>query len=346
MAVNHTPVLILDGGLGTTLQDAYGVHFDDTTPLWSSHLLISSPETLRLCQREFASVPVDILLTATYQVSIDGFRHAGVSVDRIPSFLHRAISIGEEVRPGNTKLALSLGPYGACMTPSQEYSGLYDHDHDSVDKLFSWHLSRIDLFAKVPLLASRVDFLAFETVPRRDEILAIRQLTKFLSSAASDSPLGMVPFWISCVFPNEDCALPDGTSIDQVIEALLSLEISENIPWGIGVNCTKIAKLPQLIALFEDSVKLLERRGHLRSWPSLLLYPDGTNGEIYDTATKRWGRPVGAVNCKSSSWEHQLADIVSQARDRCCWQSIVVGGCCKATPADISRLRKLIFDNQ
>ncbi|GAP91678.1 putative homocysteine s-methyltransferase [Rosellinia necatrix] len=352
-----TPILFLDGGLGTSLQDKYNVQFTEATPLWSSHLLLSGHGALESCQRDFAQVPVDILLTATYQVSVEGFQRTrtdsfpqGVSRAEIPQFLDAAVSIVEQVKQPATKIALSLGPYGAVMTPSQEYSARYDDEHDSAEKLFRWHADRIRLFASIPRLDDRVDFVAFETVPRVDEILAIRKLTVPLASqspdAAAAGPLGGVPYWISCVFPGTGHVLPDGSSVSQVIRALLSLEYSNDPPWGIGINCTKIAELPQLVSAYEIGVRLLEESGHLRAWPSLLLYPDGTNGEVYDTATKTWKRPPGLnETAQEPSWEQQLAKIVTQAQSRGCWHSIVVGGCCKATHVDISRLRAQVLYN-
>ncbi|KAI1428177.1 Homocysteine S-methyltransferase [Xylaria sp. FL1777] len=308
----ETPVQFLDGGLGTSLEDKY-------------------------------------------KVSVEGFRRTrtdlfplGVPRADIPRFLEVAVSTVEQVKQPTTKIALSLGPYGAVMTPSQEYTAHYDDEHNSADKLFRWHADRMSLFASIPRLGSRVDFVAFETVPRLDEILAIRQLTTLPASHSADSavlgPLARTPYWISCVFPGSARALPDGSSISQVIRALLSLEHSDNPPWGIGINCTKIAELPKLVREYEIGVRLLEEDNHLRSWPSLLLYPDGTNGEVYDTAAKTWKMPIGLTETiQESSWEQQLERVVTEARTRGCWRSIVVGGCCKATHMDISRLRAQVL---
>ncbi|KAI3343161.1 Homocysteine S-methyltransferase [Ustulina deusta] len=353
----ETPVQFLDGGLGTSLEDKYNLRFTEATPLWSSHLLLSDPDTLKSCQRDFADVPVDILLTATYQVSVEGFQRTrtdafpdGVPRADIPRFLDVAVSTVEQVKQPTTKIALSLGPYGAVMTPSQEYTGQYDDEHNSADKLFRWHADRMSLFASIPQLGSRVDFVAFETVPRLDEILAIRRLTTLLASHSADAavpgPLERTPYWISCVFPGTARVLPDGSSISQVIRALLSLEHSNDPPWGIGINCTKIAELPKLVRAYESGIRLLEEDNHLRSWPSLLLYPDGTNGEVYDTVTKTWRMPIGLTETiQESSWEQQLEHVVTEARSRGCWQSIVVGGCCKATHKDISRLRAQVLQH-
>ncbi|KAI1359153.1 Homocysteine S-methyltransferase [Xylaria arbuscula] len=356
--MDEVPIQFLDGGLGTTLEDNYKVRFTEATPLWSSHLLLSGRdrETLTACQRSFAQVPVDILLTATYQVSEEGFRRTrtdaypgGVPRADIPQFLDVAVSIVEQVKHPTTKLALSIGSYGAIMTPSQEYTGRYDDNHNSIDTLYRWYADRMSLFTSVPRLDSRVDFIAFETVPRLDEILAIRRLTTPLSSQSADAAasgplLGRLPYWISCVFPGNARALPDGSSISQAIRALLSLEHSQDPPWGIGINCTKIAELPNLVKEYERSVRLLEEEDQLRSWPTLILYPDGTDGEVYDTATKTWKMPTGLTETNHGrSWEKQLAHIVTEARKRGCWRSIVVGGCCKTGPGAISNLRAQVL---
>ncbi|KAI1370917.1 Homocysteine S-methyltransferase [Hypoxylon crocopeplum] len=347
------PVLFLDGGLGTSLEDNYGVKFDEKTPLWSSHLLIDDPETLRACQRDFGNIPVDILLTATYQVSAEAFARTktpshpkGVNSSDIPPFLDLAVSIVEEVKTPQARVALSLGPYGACMVPSQEYSGKYDPEHDSIDQLFNWHRDRFRLFDQIDGLRSRIGFVAFETVPKLDEIKAIRKLfTHAVPSSPDESSVlhGEVPFWISCVFPGDVYTLPDDSIVDQVIDALLGPEYSTIVPWGVGINCTKIEKLPKLVEMYGSSVRKLASAGRLKTWPSLILYPDGTNGEVYDTTTKTWRASTRQQN-PMSTWEHQLAGVVAYARNQHCWRSVVVGGCCKASHIEITRLRAIFHD--
>lgn len=347
------PVLILDGGLGTSLEDKYGVKFDENTPLWSSHLLVDDPGTLRACQRDFGNVPVDIILTATYQVSVEAFERTntpshpqGIGRRDISPFLDLAVSIAEEVKAPQAQIALSLGPYGACMVPSTEYSGKYDTEHNSLEQLFKWHLDRFDLFEKIDRIGSRISFIALETVPRLDEIKAIRKFfTRSPSFGSNTSYLREIPFWISCVFPGDDNTLPDGSSIDQVVDALLSLEYSDVLPWGIGINCTKIAKLPGLVESYGHAVSRLASSGQLETYPTLVLYPDGTNGEVYDTVTKTWKAPVSHQTVTPQShWEHQLAEVVNLARNQHCWRSIVVGGCCKATHNDITRFRAIVHE--
>ncbi|KAI0021678.1 Homocysteine S-methyltransferase [Xylariomycetidae sp. FL0641] len=351
-----SPILILDGGLGTTLEDEYGVKFSHQTPLWSSHLLVTDPDTLSACQDAFGRIPVDVLLTATYQASIEGFagtRSAahpnGFAPSEIPSFLDLAISIAERAKAPSAKLALSLGSYGAMMIPSQEYTGLYDAGHSSVEQLLQWHQERLEMFAPVRNLPDRIGLLAFETVPKLDEIVAIRKLTAACSPPFSTAPghslLPDIPYWVSCVFPGDGFNLPDGSSVDQMVESLFSSDYSDNLPWGIGINCTKISKISRLVDMYEKALSQLHSTGNLSEWPSLVLYPDGTNGEVYDTVTKTWQKPDNGSGSAASPWEQQLAEIVFKARSRACWRSIVVGGCCKAAPSDIAKLRRALLDS-
>lgn len=288
-------VQILDGGLGTSLQDQYGVTFDSTTtPLWSTHLLVSDPTTLHACQKDFGTAGVDVLLTATYQVSPEGFSRTktaqypdGIPKHAIGQFLQTAVDVAERAKVrGSTKIALSLGPYGACMIPGQEYSGAYDAEHDSEEALYRWHLDRLRLFlgAEGDLL-SRMQYVAFETLPRLDEIRAVRR-------AIHDAGI-KVPFWIACVFPREDELLPDGSSIEQVVRAAVAPIEGGLVPWGIGVNCTKLHKLSGLLKAFGDCVTAATAAGDISAVPSFVLYPDGTNGEVYNTTTQVWEKPAG-----------------------------------------------------
>ncbi|UQC86027.1 homocysteine S-methyltransferase [Colletotrichum lupini] len=216
----QSKVLILDGGLGTSLEDKYGIKFESaTTPLWSTHLLVDGQDTLLACQKDFGDVPVDIILTATYQLSIHGFANTrtaqfpnGIDKANIGNFIQDAIRIADEAgRSQGSKTALSIGPYGACMIPGQEYSGAYDADHDTLEKLRDWHAERLQLFQSAAAFSSPVSYVAIETIPRTDEIKAS----------------------------------------------------------------------------YESAVKELIQEGAVDAAPALILYPDGTNGEVYNTTTQK-----------------------------------------------------------
>ncbi|RHZ58913.1 hypothetical protein CDV55_106331 [Aspergillus turcosus] len=334
-----TSIQILDGGLGTSLQDQHGVTFDSSTPLWASHLLVSDPTTLLACQRNFVTAGSDVLLTATYQVSIEGFARTktpefpnGIPRNALAKYLRTALDIAEQARGASSaKIALSLGPYGACMIPGQEYSGRYDAEHDSEETLFQWHLERLRLFLEADeKLRQRVQYVAFETLPRLDEIRAVRRAIR---AAGLD-----VPFWVSCVFPGEEATLPDGSSIGQVVQAAVGEMAGAAVPWGLGINCTKIYKLDGLVCEFGEEVASAVAKGRVGSVPTLVLYPDGTNGEVYNTTTQTWEKREGFTSGESGPWESQLAQVVANARANGPFTSFLVGGCCKASHNDIRKL--------
>lgn len=336
-------ILILDGGLGTSLEQKYNIKFNPSTPLWSSDLLVSNPSTLLQCQTDFGHVPVDILLTATYQVSIKGFNDTkppthpdGIPASEIPQFVETAVVIAETAtREHKGAVALSLGPYGACMIPSQEYSGKYDDSHNSQEELYDWHRERMELF-RVQHVSSRVAYLALETIPRVDEIVAMRR------ALDTTTELAGVPFWMSCLYPGDDELLPSGDSPETALRAMFDGEVAKALPWGVGINCTKVWKLTSLLKRYEVAIENMLEEGVLQEWPALVLYPDGTNGEVYNTITQVWEVPDDAKNVKRVPWEEQLAEVVRGTETRGRWKQIVVGGCCMASSEDISRLRRLL----
>lgn len=336
--ISNRNILLLDGGLGTTLEDEHNVKFSsEETPLWSSHLLISSPETLSKVQTDFAKAGADVILTATYQASYDGIartpaishwnhKNRGAS-SKSRALLTSAVSISKAAvdstgRPG--LVALSLGAYGATMIPSQEYTGEYGECD-----LFSFHQSRLQAFSKDAATWESIDIIAFETLPRLDEIKVAREV---MSGHDTDDSK---PYWISCVFPNDD-NLPDGSSIEDVIRAMLDQnQNSTTLPDAIGINCTKVHKIPRLVKIFEEAAEKLDL-----PLPYLVIYPDGAGGLIYDTTIQKW---VGDGS-EETSWDEQVFDTVKDITARGRWPGLIVGGCCKTTPAHIAQLRNRLAE--
>lgn len=254
------------------------------------------------------------------------------------------------------KVALSLGAYGACMIPSQEYTGKYDSDHLDGFQLRVWHLNRLVVFMPVPDEGSGCDdkeveerkqcwkdvnFVAFETIPLLAEITSVRQCMSFFEPGGKS-------FWISCVFPGEENKLPDGSSIAQVVEAMLGRIPSEGTPvnnaptpMGIGINCTRVEKVESLILEFEDAVQQMMKSGEVDEWPSLVVYPDGTKGEVYNTVTKQW-EIKSETQDNLVPWDETLHGIVKSTKERGLWKHIFVGGCCRTNPEQIQKLRNRI----
>lgn len=329
-------ILLLDGGLGTTLEDQYGVKFDSSTPLWSSHLLLTDPDTLEKAQQSFVRAGADILLTPTYQASHDGFSKTMINGERIDLFeeICQYFDLGVDIsrhafnnRPG--LVALSLGAYGATMSPSQEYGGQYgDMAHET--KLEHWHVARIAMY-----WASwdKVDIVAFETIPRLDELRAVRT-----AANVNRHSKVMKPYWVTCVFPNEDERLPDGSSVEDIVKTLFEERRWEDgiemmVPWGVGINCTKVQKLAGLVRAFERAAEELGVQ-----LPRLIVAANGSKGQKYDSVTQTW---IGHKQ-EDGNWAEQVLEVVQEVKQRHKWTGIVVGGCCKTLPEDIAELRKRI----
>jgi homocysteine S-methyltransferase len=298
-------IFLLDGGLGTTLcSPPFNITFNDDTPLWSSHLLITSPQTLLSAQKSFVTSGADVIITASYQSSFSGFAASGYGPEKkkeVEKMMRSSVRIARNGFDGSGRngiVALSLGAYGAVMVPSQEYGGVYDEGHDSVEGLREWHLERLGVFlpasgeglSEEEVKERRecwdnVDLIAFETLPLVKEIIAARE-SIFLAEQGLEEE-DKRPFWISCVFPEKENRLPDGSTLEEVVQAMLGKREGCKRPMGIGINCTNVGKIEGLLAEFEKAVEEVD--GYGGEGLSLVLYPDGTKiGESYNTTTHGW----------------------------------------------------------
>lgn len=296
-----------------------------------------------------------MILTATYQASHQGLLASGVGSGKEGEVLRSAVKIARDAFGGKEtasaregRVALSLGAYGATMIPSQEYEGKYDRDHVTQEQLRDWHVTRIEEFLPHAEDDDRrrcwedVNLVAFETLPLLAEVRSVRMAMGKVNERLAEKEENK-GFWVACVFPGEKNVLPDGSGVEEVVRAMLEPEDGKPIPMGIGINCTRVGKLKGLVKEFEDAVVKMIKDGLVGEAPALVIYPDGTMGEVYNTTTKVWEK--GAVVENVGSWHDTVFDIVSVARERGVWREIFVGGCCKTTPDDIKHLRNLIDDS-
>ncbi|KAL8678634.1 MAG: hypothetical protein Q9186_005024 [Xanthomendoza sp. 1 TL-2023] len=413
------PIRFLDAGLGTTLESPpHNAKFQANSSLWSSDFLITSPSTLSGVHKAFVEAGADVLLTATYQASLEGFaatkkklpaastgedkqENAGTadkeeaatysSKEEASRLMRSAVPLarqafsaarGSDDTKSNKRkeqVALSLGAYGATMKPSTEYSGEYKPEKmQTVEGLADWHEERLLLFKDDETTWNDIDNISFETIPVLQEVQAVRQVMAKHNSSEPSKKKKKKEWWISCVFPNDDLTLPDGNPVSAVVAAMLQTTTGENNggqrPWGIGINCTDIRKLNQLILQYETAAQqyILDdddddnnnnnnnnnkntnptppssttpKKTQHRPW--LILYPDGAQGSIYDTNTQQWEiDPQIKAKAKGPQqqrpWHEEFADIITKIAERgcCCWKGVVVGGCCKTTADDIRKLRE------
>ncbi|GAA5986210.1 hypothetical protein JCM11641_002890 [Rhodosporidiobolus odoratus] len=132
------PVVLLDGGMGTTLQ-APPFELSLDSALWSSELLATEQGRAQLAKLHstWVEAGAQVVETCTYQSSLPLFLPTSTSYS--PSELSHAQSTMLSALPVATSCcsskqtptqlqahaALSLGPFGASLQPGQEYGGLY-----------------------------------------------------------------------------------------------------------------------------------------------------------------------------------------------------------------------------
>ncbi|KAI0368363.1 Homocysteine S-methyltransferase [Pilatotrama ljubarskyi] len=374
------PVLILDGGLGTTLEDVF--HKDISHALWSAKPIDEDPEVIIAAHLAFLRAGANIILTSTYQCAYSTFERAGYSREDARRIMLKSVELAREAKrrfqeetaherehggtstpppPRDVRIALSLGPFGATLYPTQEFDGIYpppfgpDQSNTSestnafdtspegraqemtaIDALANFHYERLCIFADDQETWDSVDYIAFETVPLRREIYAIRKaVARFQEDVAGGRGWQMKPWWISTDYP--DGHFPetkaDGTHLTatEVAEAVLQDDAGATV-WGFGVNCTGMDFLKGLLKEVRPVAnRYLER--HKRQ-PWLILYPN--RGDVYDPETQSW-RKQGR---EGSPWAKDLCAVVLENLESGAWAGVIAGGCCKTGPEEIAGLTK------
>jgi homocysteine S-methyltransferase len=285
---------VLDGGMATELERK-GFNLDG--PLWSAHVLESSPETIATVHREYLEAGADCLLTASYQVSAEGFREIGSqnAADAAANALRASVSLVEKVRseyqahsPRRIWIAASLGAYGAMLHNGAEYHGNYDC---SFEELVGFHQRRVAVLTR-----TNADFLAFESIPSLEEAKAI---------LAALRPYPDVGAYLSFT-----CRDGMHVSHGELLRVCAELLDRQAQIIGIGINCTA----PELI------VSLIGEVAKVTSKP-IIVYPN--SGEHWDAAQRCW-QGDGQIEAFG-----ELAELWRNAGAQ--W----IGGCCRTGPEHV-----------
>jgi homocysteine S-methyltransferase len=287
---------VLDGAMATELE---GKGFDLSGPLWSAHVLQDFPQAIAEVHRDYLEAGADCLLTASYQVSAEGFQKLGFSAERAAEAaaqaLQAAVALAEEARRAfqmrssrRIWIAASLGPYGAMLHNGAEYHGNYDC---SFDDLVGFHRRRIAVLA-----ATKADFLAFESVPSLAEAQAVlAALQEFPSLGA---------------YVSFTCRDRVHVSHGEPLRACTAFLQKEPQIVGVGVNCTPPALITSLIAEMAEATA-----------KPILVYPN--SGEGWDAVGHCW------------QGDGQMQAFGEQAR---AWRTAGaqwIGGCCRTGPEHV-----------
>ncbi|KAJ0829104.1 putative methyltransferase [Helianthus annuus] len=290
---NSGGVALIDGGLATELE-RYGADLND--PLWSAKCLLTSPHLIRQVHLDYLEAGADIIITASYQATIQGFEAKGYSSEDGESMLRKSVEIACEARICIIKdvvnLAASVGSYGAYLADGSEYSGDYG-DAMNLEFLKSFHRRRVQVLAE-----SGADLIAFETIPNKLEAQAFSEL---LEEGIN------IPAWFA--FNSKDGV--NVVSGDSLAECAAIADSSKKVV-AVGINCTP----PRFIGGLISTIKKVTNK-------PILIYPN--SGESYDAQLKQWVQNTGVGE----------EDFVSYVNTWCEMGASLVGGCCRTTPDTI-----------
>ncbi len=246
--------LLLDGGLATQLE-AQGVVLHPT--LWSAACLLSDPEAIKAAHRAYLDAGAEVLITASYQASREGFAELKLSPGRADDLLRRSVKLAREAaaeasRP-ETLVAASVGPWGATQHDGSEYTGRYAIDGDALADFHAQRLSVLD--------TAGADLLACETLPNGPEVALLAELLETVET----------PAWVSFCCKGEG-RLHDGTRLE---DAVAPFRGHPRVV-AVAINCTAPRHVP-------DALRAIRRA--VPDTP-VLVYPN--SGERYDARTQRW----------------------------------------------------------
>ncbi|KAL8100779.1 homocysteine S-methyltransferase 2-like [Apium graveolens] len=309
---NSGGVAVVDGGLATELE-RHGADLND--PLWSAKCLLTSPHLIRSVHLDYLEAGADIIITASYQATIQGFQAKGYSESESEAMLKRSVEVACEARDiyyerclkstsDETEdgkilkhrpiiVAASVGSYGAFLADGSEYSGDYGEAID-LEYLKNFHRRRVHILAE-----AGADLLAFETIPNKLEAQAFAQLLE-------DKAI-TIPAWFA--FNSKDGI--NVVSGDSVTECTTIAEACKKVV-AVGINCTP----PRFISDLITSIKKVTTK-------PILIYPN--SGETYDAERKEWVQNTGVPD----------EDFVSHVNKWCEVGASLVGGCCRTTPYTI-----------
>lgn len=294
----HAP-LVLDGGLATELESR---GYDIGTRLWSAELLRSNPAAIIEAHRAYLEAGAQIITSASYQASVDGFASLGLAQQEAEELIVRSVELActarrqfRDAHPESTNtpvVAASIGPYGAALHDGSEYTGNYGVDESGL-RLF--HERRLGLLDR-----TTADVLACETIPSDPEAGVLCELLETVR----------LPAWVS--FSCRDGVhISDGTPLG---EACARFRGHPRV-LALGVNCTPPRFVRSLIG---------EIRGAAPD-KAVIVYPN--SGESYDVASNSW---FGEASADPSG------DAPGSWRDA---GARIIGGCCRIGPRQIAGIR-------
>lgn len=182
--------------------------------------------------RAYIDAGASVIVTASYQVSREGFIAVGRSAEDADAALRASVDLARDAAGDTgTLVAASIGPFGAILHDGSEYRGRYGV---SRDRLVEFHAERLEVIA-----AAGPDLLAVETVPDLDEVDALVEVL----GAHPD-----LPAWLTMT-----CADSGHTSAGQRIEELPDAVRKASSIRAVGVNCSAPEYVGEILGRLSDA---------------------------------------------------------------------------------------------
>ncbi len=242
---------LIDGGLSTELE-RLGAKIQGE--LWTGHTLLQDPDLVHRAHRNYIDSGAEVIITASYQLSRQGFEEIGLTAGLATQALHKSVEVAKRAADGTAaKVAASVGPYGAVLHDGSEYRGVYQV---SLGELEDFHFERLS-----DLLEAEPDLLAVETIPN---VLEARALANVLREVK-------IPSWVSFT-AGSGTKLWSGEYIRDAAAELVGVESI----FSVGVNCVDPAHVAELVPEIHQATSL-----------PAIAYPN--RGGVWDSANGRWG---------------------------------------------------------
>lgn len=269
-------------------------------PLWSARVLLEDPGAIAAVHRRYLDAGADCITTASYQASVPGFTRVGLCEEDGRTAIRASVEIARHARDAFAA-ERSAGFVPLVAASVGPYGALLA---DGSEYRGDYSISDADLHRfhaeRWELFAATgADLLACETIPSLTEVTCLLRLFEATPGCAG---------WIS-VSCRDGGHISDGTPIEAVADRFEGA-------WpdvGMGVNCTA----PEHVS---GVLRRLRARAPHRA---IVVYPN--SGEHWEENTHTW--------CGSGeSWVDRVPE----------WRrlgAVLIGGCCRTTPADIAAIR-------
>jgi homocysteine S-methyltransferase len=257
------PFTVVDGGLSTSLEEL-GHHPDGA--LWTAQLVIDRPEVIVAAHRRFVDAGADVVISSSYQASVEGFERAGLGHGAAIAALASTTDLAR--RSGARFVAASVGPYGAYLADGSEYRGEYSATWSEVR---AFHRARLDV-----LVDTGADVIAIETIPTVAEAeIVLEELQR----------LGAPPAWLT--FTCRDQRTTCGG--EPIGDAIAAVQAVPNLV-AIGLNCTDPRHVTSLLVAARERTDL-----------PFVVYPN--HGRAWDAVHKCWiGDGDDHVASRAGEW--------------------------------------------